>query len=100
MFEYTNDEPELVLDVQKSEGDGKYFDLIKSMDITQKTGKINVPIGLGLENYVHTIEASKKFDALNDIKANVTFVYKNIDQEINNYKNYRLTLDVNVKECE
>ena len=101
IFNYTNGtEPELVLDVLYSADGKNYQKIINSMDITATTGSIPIPVLNDNDNYKHVIETTRNNKKINYYKARITFkFYDNVDQSINNNKDYYSTLNANVIEC-
>ena len=101
IFDYTNGtEPELILDVLYSTDGKNYQKIINSMDITATTGSIPIPVLNDNDNYKHVIETTRNNKKINYYKARITFkFYDNVDQSINNNKDYYSTLNANVIEC-
>ena len=101
IFTYSYDNtPELVLTVAKSNDQINYTNIIDNYDITTKTGTIKVPIAIDSNEYINVISTTKNKIIDDYWKATVTLVWlKDIDQEINNNKNYSLQLKANRVEC-
>lgn len=92
--------PELVLDVAKSTDNENYTNVISNMDITTKTGVINIPTTAGGSDYKHVISATKNVTSSVYWKAKVTLKWFNdTDQVINDYKAYKATIKANIVEC-
>ena len=101
VFTYSiTQEPELVLTISKSSNQVDYIPIIDNLDITTKTGIIKVPTTIDGNEYINTIFANKNELVHNYWKATVTLLwFKDINQEINNNKNYSLKLKANRVEC-
>jgi len=101
VFEYSQEgRAELLLTVQKSTNKRKYETIINKMDITTKTGTIKIPISKGSNNYLNEISTYKNKTAHQYWKASVILVwFENIDQEINNHKEYNAQLETKRVEC-
>ncbi len=101
VFNYSNgDNPEVILDILFSKDGVNYSKLIENMDITATTGLVPIPVAIGSDNYKHSIEATRDKKTKYYYKAKVTFVYyENVDQSINNNKEFASSLNANVVEC-
>ena len=101
VFQYTNgNNPELVLDILYSTDGNNYSPIIANMDITATTGTIPIPVINDSDNYKHVIETTKDKKKKQYYKARVTFKFHdNVDQSINNNKDFYSSLNANVIEC-
>ena len=95
-FEYTTEAntPELTLDVTKG-GTA----VISAMDITTKTGKIQIPTAAGETTYVHKITADAGATVTEAWKTTVTLVNLNSDQNANAGKNLAGVLQFEKANC-
>ena len=92
--------PELILDVSNSSDGKNYTKLISDMDITTKTGTINIPTTLNGTDYKFEISSTKNKKANLYFKADVKLVWFNdADQSNNANKTYSLILKANIIEC-
>lgn len=102
IFEYSNyPNAELSLNVYSKTDNEDYHLVLDNEDITQKTGKLSIPINLNIDNYEHSISTTKRVTKVISYKAMITFNYfKDIDQDINANKTYNASLNIdNVREC-
>lgn len=101
VFNYSNyPNPELVLDVEKIEGD-KTTSLIRKLDVTKGIGSLRVPTELNTDNYLHKITASQNENKQVRYQATLTLVYfPDINQNINQYKRYDSSIKVDIAPCE
>lgn len=101
VFAYSNrNKPELLLNVKKSTDGISYETVIENMDITQKTGDVIIPIDADNVEFTHNIKTVKRINKVHYWQADITLVwFKDVDQTINDNKNYSATLEAKRVEC-
>lgn len=93
--------PEIVLDVNKSLDGSNYVKIIDNMDITTRTGIIEVPIEKNSSEYINLIQTTKNKEVKNYWKGIVTFKWlKNTNQVENDNKTYEAKFKAIVVDCE
>lgn len=92
--------PELVLDVSKSSDGVNYEAVISDMDITTKTGDIQIPINRESNDYKHVISTTKYNQKIDYWQAKITYKWlKDAYQYENDFKNYEAIFKANIVEC-
>ncbi|MBE6155487.1 MAG: hypothetical protein E7164_01875 [Firmicutes bacterium] len=102
VFTYSvgSNRPDLLLNVRFSSDGKQYESIISNMDITEKTGVIDIPVGKDGNVYLHKIETTKNITNIHNWQADITLVwFDDVDQVINDNKTYSAFLEAKRVDC-
>lgn len=101
VFEYSAPgRAELLLNVKRTNQYGNVEYFISNLDITTKTGTIKIPVSNNSNDYLHGISTSKNKMVYHNWQADFTLVwFEDVNQEINNHKEYNARLEAKRVEC-